>query len=99
MAAQQKYQILANDLTRRLSNILVDKISTSEIEKKIEQFITGLKSSGYSRQQAREIVCSGVRGWRAKFRKRKRANQNFYRLAEETKTERLKKKILETSWG
>ena len=99
MSSQQKYQILANDLTRRLSNILVDSVEKSEIESKIEQYITELKNSGYCRKQAREIICSGIRGWRNKFRKRKRANEAFYRLAEDTEDQREKKKLLEKeSW-
>ena len=53
MAAQQKYQILANDLTRTLSNKLVWEISKSETDLEIEQFVKELKSSGYIRLQSK----------------------------------------------
>ena len=84
MAHQQKYQILANELNRRLTNIQRETIPKEEINQKIEQFIKELKNSGYDRNQAKEIVTSGIRGWRNRIRKRKRQNEEFYRLAEET---------------
>ena len=84
MSYQQKMQINSNELTRRLSNIQIESITQKEINRIIEQFIQELKNSGYSQKQAKEIVCSGIRGCKGKYRKRKRKNQNFYRLAEET---------------
>ena len=95
MATQQKFQILSNDLNRRLSNVQHGEIRKSEINSKIEQFITELKSSGYCRKQAQEIVCSGIRGYRNKIRKRKRKNTPFYRLGEDTVEDRMRKKIVE----
>ena len=92
---QQKFQILTNELTRRLSNIMVEEILQSEINQKIEQFITELKNSEYSLEQAREIVCCGIRGWEAKKRKRKRENSDFYRLAENTLEGRVRKNLFE----
>ena len=68
---------------------------TKEILEIIEQLIQELKSSGYNRKQAKEIVCSGLKGWQSKYRKRKRNNQNFYRLAKETAQERMKKELME----
>ena len=56
MAHQQKYQILANELNRRLTNIQRETIPKEEINQKIEQFIKELKNSGYDRNQAKEIV-------------------------------------------
>ena len=95
MAQQQKYQILSNDLTRRLSNILVSAVSFQEILDIINQFTKEIKSSGYSVRQAREIIMSGIRGWQARARKRKRENQEFYRLASTTLKDRTRKKLIE----
>ena len=92
---KQKFQILTNELNRRLSNIMQDKIPVSEIKTKIEQYIIELKSSGYNISQAREIICSGIRGWRNRSRKRKRQNVPFYRPAESTIEERMLKEISE----
>ena len=54
-----------------------------------------MKTSGYSVKQAREIVCSGIRGWKAKHKKRKDNNIPFYRLAETTVELRMRKELLE----
>ena len=54
-----------------------------------------MKSSGYDRKQARDIVCSGIRGYRNKIRKRKRKDIPFYRLGEDTVEDRMRKNILE----
>ena len=82
MAYQSKMQILANELTRRLSNIQEGTINIQEILNIIEQFTQEMKNSGYNILQAREAVLSGIRGWKGKQRKRKRAGQEFYRLAQ-----------------
>ena len=95
MAYHQKFQILSNELCRRLSNIQIGAVEHQEILQKIEQFTGELNNSGYSRKQAREIVCSGVRGWQARIKKRKRKNISFYRLAESTVNERLQKELTE----
>ena len=99
MSHQQKHQILSNELVRRLSNIQIDEIPHKEILEKIEEFIGELKNSEYNRKQSREIVNSGIRGWKNKIKKRKRQNIPFYRLAQETVDSRLEKQLTEReSW-
>ena len=95
MAYSQKMQILSNELNRRLSNILVGEIPQSEINSKINEYTQELKNSGYSLTQSREIIVSGIRGWRNRIRKRKRQGLPFYRLAETTVETRMRKEILE----
>ena len=95
MAYTQKFQILSNELNRRLSNILKDEIPQSEINLKIDEYARELKNSGYSISQSREIIVSGIRGWRNRARKRKRQNLPFYRLAENTVEDRMRKEIIE----
>ena len=70
-------------------------LELDEVKTKIEQYITELKTSGYSMHQSREIIISGIRGWRNKIRKRKRQNVDFYRLAEDTIEARMNKEIVE----
>ena len=94
-STQQKFQILTNELVRRLSNIQHEEISQAEINIKIEQYIQELRNSGYNQKQARELISCGIRGWKTKIRKRKRDQVPFYRLAEDTVEERLKKKLIE----
>ena len=91
VAKSLKFQILSNELVRRLSNVKIETIPHREIIQIIEQFISELKTSGYSQKQARELVCSGIRGWRSKHEKRKQKNIPFYRLAEHTVESNLKK--------
>ena len=91
----QKFQILSNELVRRLSNVDITSIPQEEINVILEQYTTELKTSGYSHCQARDLVSSGIRGWKAKHKKRQQDNTPFYRLAEDTIMERLKKDLTE----
>ena len=99
MGDQQRHSILANELIRRLSNTEHEKNDTEETSKIIETFIQQLKSSGYNRKQAREIVVAGLLGWKRKIKRRKDDGQEFYRNAKSTLATRCRKKLLEkTSW-
>ena len=66
-----------------------------EVLKTTEQYIRELKTSGYSQKQARELICSGIRGWNAKHKRGMDNNRPFYRLAETTVESRMKKDLLE----
>ena len=81
MGYQQKLQIQSNEMTRRLNNVMQGMISQEEINEIIEQYITELNSSGYSRREAQEIVMSGIKAWKARGMKRKRRNEPYCRLA------------------
>ena len=99
MSDNQKYSILSNDLVRRLSNINRDKITLEEMLSVIERFIQMLVTSGYDRKQSREVVVSGLRGWKSKIRRREENKQEFYRSAVSTLAGRYKKKLTaRTSW-
>ena len=62
MGEQQRISILSNELIRRLSNVETSVVD-EEMPKIIEHYISQLKTSGYERSQAREVICSGVVGW------------------------------------
>jgi hypothetical protein len=65
----------------------------------INDYTYKLKISGYNRGQAKEIIVSGIRGFRNKVERRKREGQPFYRHAKKTLASRVKKKLLgKTSW-
>ena len=91
----QKFQILSNELVRRLSNVQIEILPHHEIETVIEQYTKELKTSGYSLKQSRELVTAGIRGWQAKHEKRRKEKIPFYRLAPSTIEQRLKKDLLE----
>ena len=59
----------------------------------LEQLTKELKNSGYSADQAKEIIVSGYRGW--KRRLERRAKTGMYRPASQTLEEREKKKLIE----
>ena len=65
----------------------------------IETFTQQLKSSGYTRRDARETVVSGFLGWIRKINRRIQERVPFYRSAASTLKTRCKKKIMEkVSW-
>jgi hypothetical protein len=98
ISEHQKMAILCNDLVRRLSKIHRDVID-QEIEGVIEQYVGQLKSSGFTRKQAKEIVVSGVVGWRRKLERRLKAGQKEYLEARETLDKRIDAHLLEkTNW-
>ena len=98
MGEQQRISILSNELIRRLSNVETSVVD-EEMPKIIEHYISQLKTSGYERSQAREVICSGVVGWKRKIMRREREKQGFYRHGKSTLKARNKKKLLEkTTW-
>ena len=94
MSQQQKLQILANDLTRRIYNINKEGVALSEYREVIEVFTQEMCNSGYCVKQACEAVVSGVRGWRSRLRRRERAGQEVYRPAVATVTIRGRKRLM-----
>ena len=94
MATQQKLQILANELTRRLSNINKINSIKSQYTRTINNFTQELKNSEYIFKTAREIVISGLRGLRKREKLREIKNQNFYREAKTTARQRAHKKLV-----
>ena len=95
MGDQQKYAILSNELIRRLSTIDTEYVTVAEIMEVIEVFICEMKSSGYSREQTRNTVISGIKGWKRKVEKRRKEGVPFYRSAKSTLSGRVRKKLLE----
>ena len=61
MSEQSKYSILVNELMRRFE-VMDDKIGLEEKTEKIDHFTKQLKNSGYSFEEAREIVQSCLKG-------------------------------------
>ena len=94
MSVQQKIQILANDLTRRLYNISKDKIEQEEYNKIIDQLTKELKNAEYNYKTAREIIISGIRGWKTRLARREEKGQEIYRLAKNTAKIREYKKLM-----
>ena len=94
MSSQQKIQILANELTRRVSNINVKNNKQEAYDSVVEQFTQELKNSEFNHKNAREIVMSGLRGFKNKVSRRINKNEDFYRAAHKTAHLRARKKLV-----
>ena len=71
----------------------------TEMHEVIEQYVGQLKTSGFTRKQASEIVVCGVVGWRRKLERREKAGQKEYMEAKDTLEQRTEDKLLEkTNW-
>ena len=98
MSEHQRMQILSNELIRLISNVQMS-IVDEEMPQIIEHFTTQLKTSGYDRRLAKDIISCGVVGYRRKVMRRDREGRGFYRHARSTLRQRNKKKLLEkTTW-
>ena len=97
MATSQKYTILANELTRRLSNCSLEGTSNDDKILVVEDFTRQIKNSGFTRSEAREIVTSGIKGWKSRHARRAEEGLPFYRNAKSTVGKRYKKKLTEKS--
>ena len=97
MSDHSRYNILANELVRRLSNMKREETTQEEKEEVVEHFIQQCKTSGYSRHETREGVISGLKGWKRKCVRRERDGVDFYRSGRSTLGARTKKKLTEKS--
>ena len=87
MGEQQRYLILSNELLSRLST-LHRKIGIAE---KLRIVTKQVKSSGYSRQQCRHAVVSGLLGYLRKLERKARSGKKMYRSAASTMSKRVRK--------
>ena len=69
MGRKQKYCILAEEVTRILYNVAEDREEEDEVEI-LEQITRQLKNSGWSRQEVKEIIVSGYKGWKRRLERR-----------------------------
>ena len=93
VSKQQLIQILANETTRRITNINKDKNPIEEYIKVLDKKTQELKNSGYNHQTAREIIMSGIRGWKARTSRKENTGQEMYRAAKKTLFTRTRKKL------
>ena len=91
---QQKIQVLSNELTRRLLNINRQENDQPEFDKTIDKFTQEAKNSGYNRNTTREIVISGIRGWKNRLQRKQDLGQEEYRSAKNSLQSRTRKKLL-----
>ena len=102
MSKQQKFCILANELTRRLLNTDIEKEEEEverEVTKVIEHYTSQLKNSEWGMKEVREIVVSGFAGWIRKRRRREENGEELYRSAAASLPARVRGKLTgKESW-
>ena len=99
MAEKVKISVASNDLNRRLSNINIERMPETEKLEVVDKFTHQLKNSGYSRQECKEIVMSGIRSWLRRHARREKEGRGFYRGAASTLQGRMRKKLMDkTTW-
>ena len=93
-----KFAILTNELRRRFS-MLDDEVGMDERREKLDHFTQQMVNSGYSWQQIREVVVSGLKGIEKEEARRRENNSNRYRTGKESLETRIKKRLIEnTQW-
>ena len=78
VAAQQKHAILSNDLVRKLS-MISESVPLTEMLEVVDHYTKKLKMSGYNQNQCKEMVSSGIVGYKNKIKNRKKNGLPFYR--------------------
>ena len=97
MEENQKAQILAQEMVRRMlnTNDMVDKKTRLEV---VDNMAKKMRTSGYSVKQTRKIISNGLINYEAK-KTRCRVEGPLYRTAKTSLANRCKKKLLaKSSW-
>ena len=97
MEENSKIGILGNEVIRRMMNVWGE--DTRVRNKVIDEYAVKLLTSGYSIEQVRRIILSGLRGYEAKMKKRIEDGLPLYRTSEVSGATRTKKKLLgKSTW-
>ena len=98
MDYSQKMQILGNDLCRRLLNTK-QSLCQDVKDEIVNNYATTLLRSGYKTSSVRQILISGLRGFKNKVLRASEAGTKLHRSAELSLDARLKNKIMgKSSW-
>ena len=94
MEQNTKVGILANEVMRRMLNIGGDTNLKARWDA-LDDFAVKLLTSGFSLEQTRRIILSGIKGYEGKIQRRKLEMAPLYRTSEDSGASRAKKKILD----
>ena len=93
-----KIKIVSNDLIRRLGNSM-EELGSIEATRVVDQYAQKLLNSGYSMEQTRSILVSGIKGYEGRKIKCMRLGRKVKRRAIESLEDRTKKMLLsKSSW-
>ena len=96
MSSQMKYNILSNEVMRRLFAIGDDQ-NLGEKLRVLDQMTKQLRNSGYTYTQAANAISSGIRGDKKRRARRAHLGQPIYRLGASTLSIRNQKKLMANS--
>ena len=100
MSENPKMQCLANDLVRRMMNTKEDRPDSFRATI-IDKYGVKLMTSGYSKEQSRRILVSGMKGYLRKKERRKQAGRGgrIHLTSQESQQSRIRKKLIgKSSW-
>ena len=98
MEENSKIGILGNEVVWRMCNTWGEDMDEVRNEV-IDNYAVKLQTSGYSVEQSRRIILSGLRGYEARVRRRTEEGLPLYRTSEDSGATRAKKKILgKSTW-
>ena len=98
MEENVKLKIVSNDLVRRLCNSMED-MGVEERMRVVDGYSQKLINSGYSIEQTRGIIVSGIKGYEGRRRRCSLEGRKLWRKAAESEGARIQKKLLsKKSW-
>ena len=90
--------ILSNEVMRRMLNIGGETSSQARWDA-LDNYAVKLLTSGFSLEQTRKIILSGLKGYEGKIQRRKLEMAPLYRTSEESGPSRTRKKLLgKSTW-
>ena len=93
-----KISSLSQDVVRRMLNTS-ELVPQEERNNIVEKFISKLRRSGYRKDQVKEIIKAGLKGYERKLEKAKKEGKSVHRDAKSTSKLRFKKKLTaKTNW-
>ena len=98
MSWNAKRATLSQETVRRMMNTS-ELVTQEERNVVLENFLSKMEKSGYSRRQRREILMSGLKGYETKKRKAEEQGREIHRSGAATLTQRYRKKLTaKTNW-
>ena len=94
MSRQSIMAIMSNELVRRL-DVLDENLEKEEVLSVVEKYIQQLVNSEFKWKQIRDIVVSGIKGFKRKEKIKKQKNEPRYRSRSQSLPARVKKKLCE----
>ena len=98
MEENSKMKILANDVMRRMKNTC-ERMGPGEKRRIIDDYAQELCNSGYSIDQVRRVLISGIKGFESKRRRCQELGERLRRTGKMSKNTRVMKKLTaKSSW-